>query len=738
MCSGVHREVTQSGPEPADAQEVDLLRRVLTPGALTSHKQPVVRLRDGEVIGWEALARTAAAPHVPPLAWLAAGDAAGCRLEVELACLSAAVEDGPAPGQARLFLNTSPALLLDPRFEALLPDLPPHVLEVTENEPVHDYRPLRERLSSWQRDGTLVAIDDVGAGYATMAHVVRLAPAFIKIDRALITGIHQEPEQRAIVSALSAFAAQVGATCIAEGVEVSEELEVLHDIGIDLAQGYLLARPGAGWPLPADAVRNDGPVPLTAGPSASFTRMRAALLDATNPAAAADAVCRYLFEHRRLLPSVYLMRAGRLRCLARRGQWQVLDGLPPGAGITGEAFACGHEVLATDALAHPSYRPAIPGVQAEIALPLTVRGQVVGVLNCDSVAPLRPRDVDAIRSCAQLLMERLDQIGTGLHTTTSLQELSRVARRTTAETEVSPVAEQAVASAIRLSGLDTAVMLLLDEGVPHLAAVAGTQADLLASLPLGVVHALLDLVGGIASVHTIGGSLGVAFGPVGHLRERGVRSVLVVPVRASGHDRGVLLVTGSRAATVAPEAVEAVELLGLWVGSSLATQDALSRMESLVFRDPLTGIANRARFEQVAGKHAERELDPGDASAPLWLALLDIDRFKQVNDRFGHGTGDAVLRGFAQALSGAVRADDLVCRIGGDEFVVLMTAPDEAAAHAALQRLVTRTSDVLHPVGAGVSAGLALLRAGEHTDQAMHRADAELYECKRRGGLLLL
>ena len=83
----------------------------------------------------------------------------------------------------------------------------------------------------------------VGAGYATMAHVVRLAPAFIKIDRSLVAGLHVDREQRALVAALAAFAAQVGASCIAEGVEHQEQADMMAAFGCGLGQGYHLGRP---------------------------------------------------------------------------------------------------------------------------------------------------------------------------------------------------------------------------------------------------------------------------------------------------------------------------------------------------------------------------------------------------------------------------------------------------------------------------------------------------------------
>ena len=106
--------------------------------------------------------------------------------------------------------------------------LPEHVLEVTEHERIADYTQLTERLRVLASRGSLVAVDDVGAGYANMAHVLRLSPHFIKIDRGIVSGLHRDRDRRALIAALVAFAVACGAQTIAEGVEEVAELTGAH------------------------------------------------------------------------------------------------------------------------------------------------------------------------------------------------------------------------------------------------------------------------------------------------------------------------------------------------------------------------------------------------------------------------------------------------------------------------------------------------------------------------------
>jgi len=118
------------------------------------------------------------------------------------------------------------------------------VVEVTEHAPVADYDELREALSGLRERGVRLAIDDAGAGFASLRHIIRLDPDLIKLDITLTRQIETDPVRQALAVALVSFAEQIGATVVAEGVESELELEALRRAGIRHAQGFLLGRPG--------------------------------------------------------------------------------------------------------------------------------------------------------------------------------------------------------------------------------------------------------------------------------------------------------------------------------------------------------------------------------------------------------------------------------------------------------------------------------------------------------------
>jgi EAL domain-containing protein (putative c-di-GMP-specific phosphodiesterase class I)/FixJ family two-component response regulator len=227
-------------------------RRLIERRALGAMFQPIVELDAGVAVGVEALSRFNEEPLQSAEAWFADAERAGLRAELELAAArsaSARADDLPPAGY--MSLNVSPQTLAE--CGRVLADMRPErfMVEITEHAAIEDYAALRTEIDALRGMGVRVAVDDAGAGFASLRHTLQLAPDFIKLDVSLTKGIDEDRSRRALAAGLIGFARELPAEVIAEGIETSGELEALQELGVRYGQGFFLAAPGE-LPLGSD------------------------------------------------------------------------------------------------------------------------------------------------------------------------------------------------------------------------------------------------------------------------------------------------------------------------------------------------------------------------------------------------------------------------------------------------------------------------------------------------------
>jgi EAL domain-containing protein (putative c-di-GMP-specific phosphodiesterase class I) len=223
------------------------IRSILELDSIDVEFQPVFDLLDCSIVSLEALARFWTEPMRSPSVWFAEANEVGLGAELELAAIRSALQRiDEFPEGVALALNVSPATALDPRFcELLLGVAERIVIEITEHAQVDDYDALAAALAPLRERGAQLAIDDVGAGFANLRHILRLAPDIVKLDLSLTQEISRDPARRALATSLVGFAGGVGARIVAEGISSDEDLTLLRALGVNYGQGFYLARPSA-------------------------------------------------------------------------------------------------------------------------------------------------------------------------------------------------------------------------------------------------------------------------------------------------------------------------------------------------------------------------------------------------------------------------------------------------------------------------------------------------------------
>ncbi len=212
-------------------------------------------------------------------------------------------------------------------------------------------------------------------------------------------------------------------------------------------------------------------------------------------------------------------------------------------------------------------------------------------------------------------------------------------------------------------------------------------------------------------------------------------SMVCVPIEARGERVGVMTATSGTRACFAAHHVELLR----FIARTIALDVENLRLHKVAVTDPLTGAYNREFLQQRLPAEIARAVA---AEAPLAVAMIDVDHFKDVNDRFGHDVGDDVLAEVAARLKAAIRGDDLLVRYGGEEFLTVLPRADAGRAWEVAERMRARLGRQpvalpSGPLAIAVSIGVAQLRTVvgvvETSAELIRRADAALYTAKAKG-----
>ena len=222
------------------------IRQILEGDELTIVYQPIVRLSDERIMGFECLSRFSGPEKYTPDVWFKLAASVHLGVKLEIAAIKKAIATLPAfPEDLFITLNASPeAMQSDALRDCVMnTSIKRIVLELTEHATIDNYTELLGAIKVLRRKGARLAVDDAGAGYSSLRHILALRPDIIKLDISLTRNVNSDPARRALASALVHFARATKSQILAEGVETALELHALQKLGVESAQGYYLGRP---------------------------------------------------------------------------------------------------------------------------------------------------------------------------------------------------------------------------------------------------------------------------------------------------------------------------------------------------------------------------------------------------------------------------------------------------------------------------------------------------------------
>ena len=687
--------------------------------SLTAFMQPIMDLSSGQIVGFEALARFRDDQSLLSPAHFLSNLSESEKIDLFSRMFRLAYQFIQHVRQTYptlyVSVNVESSVLLSAGFCDLVSgSLGGEVasrsvyLELLESEQMTDFEGAQAILSRLQSLGVGISLDDVGSAYSSLLMLKRLPIDTIKLDQAFARELPARPEDLQFVYSMVLLARGLGMRLIVEGIETPEIQDALTIVGVELGQGYGIAKP-----MPMECVE--------------------------------DWLLGHVAVGRSSLPNsllgcyaAHLNVVETCRALAKQPvpiEWRE-DARNPHLCSIGKYFDTAQIHETGYGQAHKKFHAVIDQYQAHRTVWEKAANQFCcelkkAILICEVVGDGNLPLVGVPQASSTLQVENSsDQRnlpGAG-HSASTLRHRS-ASRETEAEAQFTAdnVFFQIAEAADDVFILTTAD---LDPPGPTIVYVNPAFTRLTGYRASEAAGRSPRLMQGPGTDRATLASLGSALRSGREVREKVLNyhkdgspywlDLRIVPLRDG---KGVI----THFAAVERDVTE--------------DKRRLDALEVVADRDPLTGVANRRAFTRIAKTQmaaAEMRERSGSSVKGFCLAFIDVDRFKYINDTFGHATGDAVLLGLADRLTENVRRSDLVGRMGGDEFAVWMPALslDEARGFAGrLYRAVAedRFEGPTGPVSITVSIGVAALISGDDFEGLMARADEEMYSSKQGG-----
>jgi diguanylate cyclase (GGDEF)-like protein len=410
--------------------------------------------------------------------------------------------------------------------------------------------------------------------------------------------------------------------------------------------------------------------------------------------------------------------------------------MSPGQGITGAAALKKQPVYAPDVINDPRYFCSAKSTRSELAIPLMVRDEVVGVLDCqsDRVNHFDPETIDLLTlfsTQASIALQNARLYSLEQQRARQLQAINAIAQQTTAVLELEELLRrvcQLIQDAFRVSH----VSLFLRED--HDLVLRAHHGALTPCIPEGGRFAATRepwasiLADSCTSMERdLGSTLGTKF-----FAESASR--MCIPLVSFGQTLGVLALDSDKADAFRDGDQQSLESVADICATAIQNAHYVDRVKQLAYLDGLTGIFNRRFFELRIMEEIERARRGGLGMA---VVMADIDQFKRLNDEFGHVLGDEVLRQVSSLFHQQLRKIDVVCRYGGEEFGILLTqinAQQALSVAEKLRKMVEGWQFPGVPRTVTVSVGAAAFpEHGKTRDELVRAADSALYAAKQAG-----